>query len=178
MRALAGLTLLLSVACAALSAWLLLSAVPRVAGAAASASSELARGQASADALIAHGLSVELFAREYGHVQDLLTRCAEIGYFTRAIVTNRDKLIVASVGPIADLKIGDKLADVTPGARRIPLMLGSERLGDLVMWMPALSSRALTLDADVDLLRIASRALAMVSLAAAVALVLSLLLPA
>jgi|ERR1043166_899963 hypothetical protein len=169
MRFFAVLCLVLSVITASLSAWLFYSVVPKVAAAAASADEELTRNQASTDALMAQGLAEALFTRDYGTVQDLLARYAEVGYLTRAAVTNREQLVIASVGSLP-LKIGSKLQDeVAAGLRRIPLSLRSERFGELLVASAAASSRPAA-DRDIGMLRNTSAALAAISIVAAVAL--------
>ncbi len=102
MRAASVVVLLLSVVAVASSGWLLFGHVPAAVDADGKARSETARQQALTDAIAGHALALAVFSRDYGEVQALLTRYAELGYVSRALVTNADRAVVASVGPFPE----------------------------------------------------------------------------
>jgi len=138
-----SLGIIASFVTALLSAWLLASVVPAVRGEAQQARTHDAQRQALSDAVASHALARAVFTRDYGEAQELLDRYAEIGYATRAVVTNNDRIVVASVGALSGLQIGGRLPDVlATGGRAVRLALRSEIYGELRIVAPSASALA------------------------------------
>ena len=124
-------------ASALLCAWLALVALPHYTAASAEQQAELARLHTMADSTLSHNLATVLASGDYGDVQTALAVYEAQGYLKSAAVTNAKERVVAAVGPIDRLRIGDPVAaDFASTARRLELNLGSEKLGALLMVAP------------------------------------------
>ena len=124
----------LLVASALVAAWLALVALPRYTSAATAQQTEVAKRLTMADNTMTHGLATVLSSGDYGEVQTALSFYEAQGYLQSAAVTNAKQRVVAAVGPIDRLRIGDPVAaDFASTARQLELNLGSEKLGVLLM---------------------------------------------
>jgi hypothetical protein len=156
---------LLAVACAAVVFWLAFGVASPAKESAAKAHQELTREHTQSEAVISHALAAAMFAGDYSEAQDLLTRYAATGYFTRAVVTNSAQRVVASVGSTPGLAVGKPLPDSTAaGGREVKLLLRSEDYGKLVVLEAQQSAAAVALETRVGTLYNALRALAWAAL--------------
>lgn len=131
-RSLLGLALLSTIGCFIAAAWLYSDAVPRTVQAAGD--TEIVRKRVMLDAVVGHGLSVALAGGDYGEVQEVMTRYESLGFFTGAAVTNVDNKIVAMVGKLEGMRIGDLMPNQTlRESRGIDLELGAGQLGKLLI---------------------------------------------
>ena len=117
---------------ALLCGWLLLSALPGAQFAAAQQQAEIEQLHKAADGTMAAALANVLATNDYGLAQDELGQFAQLGYFQNAVVVNTKGRVVAMVGPLESLRIGDPLpAAYTAQARAQKLALGSQSYGEL-----------------------------------------------
>ena len=119
------------------AAWLALVALPRYTSAATAQQTEVTKRLTMADNTMTHGLATVLSSGDYGEVQTALSFYEAQGYLQSAAVTNARQRVVAAVGPIDRLRIGDPVAaDFASAARQLELSLGSEKLGVLLLVAP------------------------------------------
>jgi len=120
------------------SAWHALAALPAARDATLAQRSEIERQNRMAENTMTQDLSNTLAAGDYGEVQDALSLFSSLGYFKGAVVTNTKDRVIAMIGPLDKLHIGDALTqDGLAGSRSFDLRLGSERYGRLLLIPPA-----------------------------------------
>ena len=96
---------------------------------------ESAHLQAKADATMKQRVGKALAEGDYGEVQAELAQFATLKYFESALVTNTRGRVIAAVGLIQGMRMGDPLgAGVAGGARVIELNDTSGRKGQLLVW--------------------------------------------
>jgi hypothetical protein len=158
-------------ACAALGAWLLTTAVPGAHDIAAKTRSEMSRLRALMDTEMTHGLSLAMSKGDYGEVQEMLSTYADSGYVSQAAVTNAKERVVAIAGDWSKLQIGASVPDdVLRAAQTMDLRLGSENFGRLLIPRPPRTTPSTPIKSDPYALRAASAWLCGLSLVAAVML--------
>jgi hypothetical protein len=161
------LSLLLVAASALLALWLSLAVVPGIHDEAAALREQAARLHAMADATMVSKLSAVLATGDYGDVQTLLSSFESLGYFQGAAVTNARQRVIATAGPVGDVRIGDAVPQAfAESARSDDLAQGSQRYGQLLTM-----GRSAINTADGGLLAIRV-GLALAGLSAAIAAVL------
>ena len=96
---------------------------------------ESAQLQAKADATMKQRVGKALAEGDYGEVQAELAQFATLKYFDNALVTNARGRVIAAVGPVQGMRMGDPLAaGVAVGSRVIELNDTSGRKGQLLVW--------------------------------------------
>lgn len=96
--------------------------------------------QAKADATMKQRVGKALAEGDYGEVQAELASFASLNYFESALVTNVRGRVIAAVGPIQGIRMGDPLAaGVAGSARVIELNQGPGPNGKLLVWERAAS---------------------------------------
>ena len=154
--ALAVLALLSMLGCAAAAAWMHWDVAPRVVQAGNVLRAEIMRTQSVADALVSNGIAHGLAGGDYGEVQETLAQHQSAGYLTRAAVINASGKIVAVVGSLEGLQIGEAApSGLLAAGRPINLSLGSQSLGQLLI-LAAPPATADSLNKEVAGLRVAS----------------------
>ena len=153
---------------ALLALWLAVFALPSASDQLAAQQREAARLQATADKTVAEQLAAALATGDYGDLQSHLSSFHALGYFPRAVVLNARQCVVASIGMGAEVVIGAAApASLSAAAKAMPLLRGSEQLGQLLtvgkpaepprgtlqaQWAPALASALAALGARTILL--------------------------
>ena len=169
--ALAGLALLSMLGCAAAAAWMHWDVAPRVIQAGDGLRAEIVRRQSVSDAQVSNGIAHGLAGGDYGEVQETLAQHQSAGYLTRALVINASGKIVAVVGSLEGLQIGEAASsDMLAAGRPINLSLGSRSLGQLLI-LAAPAATADSLNKEVAGLRVASILVAALALISAGAVV-------
>ena len=169
--ALAVLALLSMLGCAAAAAWIHWDVAPRVIQAGDSLRAEIVRRQSVADALVSNGIAHGLAGGDYGEVQETLAQHQSAGYLKRAVVINASGKIVAVVGSLEGLQIGESApSGMLAAGRPINLSLGSQSLGQLLI-LAAPAATADSLNKEVAGLRVASILVAALALISAGAVV-------
>ena len=106
---------------------------------------ESAHLQAKADATMKQRVGKALAEGDYGEVQAELAQFAALKYFDSALVTNARGRVIAAVGSVQGMRMGDPLAaGVAVGSRVIELNDTTGRKGQLLVWeQTALAATAL-----------------------------------
>lgn len=134
-----------SLACVAalLGGWMTAVAVPQARQDAVVRQADLDRLRAMADSTVTRSMATAMASGDYGEVQAALSSFAALGYFEKAVVTNARQRVVASVGELSGVRIGDAPpADLVQQAQASDLMQGSETNGRLFIQRPALYAAA------------------------------------
>lgn len=138
MRTLIAITATASLASALLATWLLVMVVPEVSIASQTMRSEASRQRTFVDDMIERSLALAMFERDYGEVQDLLSRYVAAGHFSQAVVVNNQRNVVASLGSTLDLEVGRPVPESALNeSRKMALSLHTEQLGELYARVPA-----------------------------------------
>lgn len=125
---------LLAGVAALLCAWITAVVVPQVHAENAQREMDEARLRAMADTTLVRSVGAALATGDYGEVQAVLDSFAQQGYFRQAVVTNARQRVVASVGAISGVRIGDAPpAELLQQARVTELMQGAEPNGRLML---------------------------------------------
>lgn len=133
--------LLLVCLCTLLAGWLTLVSLPQTRHDAAQRDTELDRLQTMADRTMVRSVAAALGSGDYGEVQLALSGFAALGYFDQAVVTNTDHRVVAFVGTVGGVRIGDAAPlDLLRRATHQPLMQGSAPNGQLLILRPPVAS--------------------------------------
>ena len=91
--------------------------------------------QTKADATMKQMVGKALAEGDYGEVQAELASFSSLNYFDSALVTNARGRVIAAIGPIQGIRMGDPLAAAAAGgARVIDLNQGAGLSGKLLVW--------------------------------------------
>jgi hypothetical protein len=127
----------LSLASALLAVWLAVVQAPEIQRQASAQRAETERLHGVLDQTMARALASALATGDYGEVQTALSSFETLGYFKAAAVVNAQQRVVSASGSAEGLRIGDALpATLTANARSLPLTLGSQPYGQLVVLRP------------------------------------------
>jgi hypothetical protein len=127
-------TLLLLGLGAVLALWLAAVALPAASERALAQQAEAARFHAMVDKTMSEHLSSALATGDYGELQNQLSIFHGLGYFQRAVVVNARQRAVAAAGTGNEVSIGNPLPpDLGSSAKPMPLLRGSEQLGQLLV---------------------------------------------
>lgn len=142
--------------------------VPDVGTATQTMRSETAKQRAFVDDMIARSLALAMFERDYGEVQDLLSRYVAAGHFSQAVVVNIQRNVVASLGSNLDLEVGRPVPEAAlKDSRKVQLSLHTEALGEFYARVPPSASIRLDgAERQLEQLRRLSLVLAVLSWAA------------
>ena len=128
------LGVLLMALSALLALWLTVWVAPRAREEALALQTEVQRLQALGSKSMVSTLAASLATGDYGELQAALANFGSLGHFETAVITNARQRVVAVVGSVPDVRIGD---GVPPALARsneaLELTLGNERYGQLLM---------------------------------------------
>lgn len=123
---------------ALLGGWMTAVTVPQARQDAVVRQADLDRLRAMADSTVSRSIATAMASGDYGEVQAALSSFAALGYFEQAVVTNARQRVVASVGDMSGVRIGDAPpAELVQQAQVSDLMQGSEANGRLLVQRPA-----------------------------------------
>ena len=118
---------------AVLALWLTLWVAPRARDEALALQAEVQRLQAMGSKSMISTLAASLATGDYGELQATLSNFGALGYFETAVITNARQRVVAVVGSVPDVRIGDGLPPaLAKGNAASELALGNERYGQLL----------------------------------------------
>lgn len=116
------------------TAWLFWSVAPSLIQAGSGVRASSAHTQAELDTLVASGIAGVLAGGDYGEVQEMLERFGNAGFFTGALVVNASDRVVAAVGNIDGVRMGDTVAEpVWRKGRRTAIEFDARKRGELLI---------------------------------------------
>jgi len=119
---------------ALLALWLTLFVAPRARDEALALQAEVQRLQGMGGKSMVHTLAASLATGDYGELQATLANFGSLGYFETAVITNARQRVVAVVGSVPDVRIGDGIPPtLAKGVEPLDLSLGNERYGQLLL---------------------------------------------
>ena len=119
---------------AMLALWLTVFVAPRARDEALALQTEVQRLQTMGSKSMLSTLAASLATGDYGELQATLANYGALGYFETAVITNARQRVVAVVGSVADVRIGDGIPPaLAKGSEAQELSLGNERYGQLLM---------------------------------------------
>ena len=119
---------------ALLALWLTVFVAPRARDEALALQTEVQRLQLMGSKSMLSTLAASLATGDYGELQATLANFGVLGYFETAVITNARQRVVAMVGSVPDVRIGDGLpAALAKSTAAQELSLGSERYGQLMV---------------------------------------------
>lgn len=117
---------------ALLAAWLAVVSVPQLRAHAQAVAAQQALWQRMADAHFTRSVAAALASGDYEEVQTVLAGFMTQGYLEQAVVTNARQQVVALVGPVQGVRVGEALPAAWSGAgQATELRLGAEPFGRL-----------------------------------------------
>lgn len=119
---------------ALLALWLTVFVAPRARDEALTLQTEVQRLQVMGSKSMNSTLAASLATGDYGELQATLANFGALGYFETAVITNARQRVVAVVGSVPDVRIGDGVPPaLAKSTEAQDLSLGNERYGQLLM---------------------------------------------
>ena len=119
---------------AVLALWLTVWVAPRARDEALALQAEVQRLQTMGSKSMISTLAASLATGDYGELQATLANFGSLGYFETAVITNARQRVVAVVGTVPDVRIGDGVPPALAKRNEaLDLALGNERYGQLLL---------------------------------------------